>query len=117
MKEKNNQSWNKKQNINYGIELLRMILCFWIVIIHCCIINSYFFKKIILAGFHVPTFIIISFYFYYRNLSTRNIIKIKLRFERLLIPYIIWPIILLIMNNLLLLIKFLIFILKKLYEK
>ena len=44
---------------------------------------------------------IISFYFCFKNLSQRNINKIKLRFERLLIPYIIWPILILFINNIL----------------
>ena len=90
----------KKINKNYGLQILRMILCFWIIIFHCCKIINPSLRKFIYSLFHVPTFIVISFYFFFNNLYNRNIAKIKQRFIRLLIPYIIWPIILLIMNNL-----------------
>ena len=87
---------NKKRNL--GIQFLRFILCLWIVIIHCSRIKRnhhlYFFR-----GFHVPTFILLSFYFFYNTLSNRNIDKIIDRFKRLLIPYIIWPILIYILNN------------------
>ncbi len=49
--------------------------------------------------YHVPTFILISFYFYYRTLHGRIIAKIIARFQRLFIPYIIWPIIIFLINN------------------
>jgi len=42
-----------------------------------------------------------SFYFYYKILNYKNIFKINQRFQRILIPYIIWPIILFIFNNIL----------------
>ena len=78
-----------------------MILSFWVVAHHCCIIKNqklkYFMDK---KRFHVPTFMFMSFYFFYKNISQKNIIKIKLRFERLLIPYIIWPLFILFINNL-----------------
>ena len=32
-----------------------------------------------------------SFYFSYNTLASRNISKIKGRFKRMLVPYIIWP--------------------------
>ena len=98
-----------KKNINIGI--FRMILCFWVVINHTCIFKN---SKIINSQFHVPSFMIISFYFFYKNLFKRNIQKIKSRFERLLLPYLIWPIILLIINNLLLLFQYESFFEKKL---
>ena len=86
------------KKINLGIEILRAILCFWIVIIHCSIIkreHEKYFKK----HFHVPTFIQLSFYFYFKAFSQRVRSKITIRFQRLLIPYILWPIIILILNN------------------
>ena len=85
---------NKK--INYSFELLRLILCFWVVVQHCYRNAS---KK---RRFHVPTFMIMSFYFYYNTLKTNDIIKIKQRFQRLLIPYIIWGIFIFILNYILL---------------
>ena len=97
---------NNRQNKNINIELLRMILCFWIVTIHTCTFKYKKFVKIIKSRFHVPSFMVISFFFFYKSLCTRNINKIKARFERLLFPYFIWPIVILIINNLLLLMKF-----------
>jgi len=85
---------NNKQ-INYSLELLRLLLSFWVVIIHCYR-YAFIFEK---GKFPVPTFMIISFYFYYNILKKKNIIKIKQRFQRILIPYIIWAIFLFIFNN------------------
>jgi len=86
---------NKK--INYSFELLRFILCLWVVIHH-----TYKYSFIYRKGlFPVPNFIIMSFYFYYNILNYKNIFKINQRFQRILIPYIIWPIILFIFNNIL----------------
>ena len=91
-----------KENINFGLEFLRMILSFWVLIHHCCpiknqIILNYFFIK----SYHVPTFVIISFYFFYKTISKNNINKINQRFERLCIPYFIWPLIIWVINNIL----------------
>ena len=80
--------------INYSLQLLRLLLCFWVVIHHSCS-NVYKFK----GKFHVPTFMIMSFYFYYKTLKTKNITKIKERFQRITIPYIIWAIFIFIFNN------------------
>ena len=53
---------------------------------------------IIKHKFHVPTFVIISFFFLYNSLLTKKIKKYKERLERLLIPYIIYPILTYIIN-------------------
>ena len=82
---------NKIKQINIGVELLRFILCLWIVIVHCSDIKNEH-KRYFAKGFHVPTFIFISFYFFYPILEGRDISKIILRFKRLLLPYILWPI-------------------------
>ena len=50
-------------------------------------------KKILQTFFHVPTFMLISFYFSYNLFNKQNIIKIKSRLERLVIPFLIMPII------------------------
>lgn len=93
-------NFKKNKNYNLGIELLRMILCFWVLINHCCLIrNKKIIKLFFLRPFHVPTFVIISFYFFYKTVLNRDVNKIKQRFERLLIPYFIWPIIIFIINN------------------
>ena len=104
---------NKKAK-NLGLEILRMLLCFWIVVCHSCHVKNKKLDKIKNSQFHVPGFMIISFYFCYDILIKRNINKIKSRFERLLIPYIIWPILILIVNNLLLMFNFDSIIAKKL---
>lgn len=90
-----------KQNIkNLGLEILRAILCFWVVINHCSKSNHNFLLKILFKKkFHVPSFMIISFYFFFKNLSLRNINKTKERFIRITIPYILWPLIFFITNN------------------
>jgi fucose 4-O-acetylase-like acetyltransferase len=85
---------NANKNINYSIELLRLVLCFWVVLHHCCKYVGKFKGR-----FHVPTFMIMSFYFYYNSLKAKTIIKINQRFERILIPYIIWPTSIFIFNN------------------
>jgi fucose 4-O-acetylase-like acetyltransferase len=64
---------------NYSLELLRFILCFWVVLHHCCKYVGKFKGR-----FHVPTFMIMSFYFYYNSLKAKTIIKINQRFERIL---------------------------------
>lgn len=85
------------KNINYSLELLRLILSFWVVMRH-----TYRYAYILDKGkFHVPTFLIISFYFYYNTLKTKNITKIKLRFQRIIIPYMFWPTFMFISNNIL----------------
>lgn len=93
---------NKSIKINFGLNILRVILAFWIVVAHCANLRNKDLMKIILGkNFHVPTFMTISFYFFSNNFFKRNINKIKLRFFRLLIPYTIWPLIKFILNNLL----------------
>jgi len=89
------QSVKSKKEIYLGIEILRMILSFFIVVVH------FFDKrnaktKLLLFPFqvlpyYIPTFFIISFYFNYKTFASRNIAKIKERFLRILIPYYIWP--------------------------
>ena len=93
---------NAKQNNlirKQGIQILRMILSFWIVLCHSYHTKNLFWRKIKNLNYHVPTFFVISFYYFYHNLYNRNIYKIKNRLERLLIPYFIWPIIVLFINN------------------
>lgn len=97
---------NKKQ-FDIGLAVLRVILCFLVIVHHY---YNYFYStiewgKIIIKleyfSFQVRTFFIISFYFSYKTFISFNFKKIYQRFERLLIPYILWPIIFWLINNLL----------------
>ena len=49
--------------------------------------------------YHIPTFFLLSFYYNYKTFANFDITKIKLRFERLIIPYISWSIISYILYN------------------
>ena len=86
--------------INIGIQIFRMLLCFWVVLDHCLDKKmKYKFNFFFKIRLHVPCFIFISFFFSYKVFSERNYSKIRKRFERLLIPYFIFPIIMLVLNN------------------
>ena len=98
----NSKKINIKEKI-VGIELLRIYLSILVVNTHC-FKNPQKIKNIILSrilrnGLHVPTFFIISFYFFQNNLFSRNLDKYKKRFQRLLIPYLFWPVIIWIIIN------------------
>ena len=88
----------KYKSIIFGIEILRMILCFWVITFHYSGKKIKFKYKIITHFYHVPTFCFISFYLTYKIFTLKSIIKIKQRFERLIIPYITIPIIFLIIK-------------------
>ena len=91
--------YSKNNNImNLGIEILRMILCFWVITFHYVGNKNRKNYKILNTFYHVPTFMLISFYFSYKTFFSNDIIKYKNRLERLLIPYIIWPIIFLLIS-------------------
>jgi len=81
-----------KSKINIGLQILRFLLCFWIVINHLT-------KKLIARLFHVPSFALLAFYFYFPLLEKRDVSKIIIRFQRLLIPYVFYPILIFILNN------------------
>lgn len=85
----------KSKKIYLGTEILRMILSFLIVVIHLHNKKGIEIKfksfALLNLDFYVPTFFIISFYFSYKIFVSKNINKIKQRFIRILIPYIIWP--------------------------
>ena len=92
-----------KKVINIGVEILRIYLSFLVVNSHCYQSSKnikYIIIKILKNGLHVPTFFIISFFYFKITLISRNINKFKKRFERLLIPYLFWPLINWLTNNL-----------------
>ena len=78
------------KKINIGIQLLRTICSFLVVVCHFYNFQHYriIYNKHI---YYLITFFYISFYFSYNTLASRNISKIKERFIRMLIPYIGWP--------------------------
>jgi hypothetical protein len=92
-----------KKKISIGIELLRIFFSFNIFFFHCK--NKYIYKKQLyninreFVSIGLITFFILAFYFSYGLFSSKNIKLIKQRFQRLLIPYIIWPIIIYIHKN------------------
>ena len=94
-----------EKRINIGLAVLRIYLSFLVVTSHCfepdAKIRNNNIIKIIRNKTHVPSFYIMSFYFCYKLIKLKNIKKIKLRFQRLLIPYFVWPIIIWLFNNLL----------------
>ena len=94
-----------EKKINLGFALLRIYSSFLVVSSHCFkpqgSFRNKFIIKIIRNNSHVPTFYILSFYLCYKIFKSKNIKKIKIRFQRLLIPYIIWPIIFFSLQNLL----------------
>lgn len=85
-----------KKNINLGIEILRVIFCFWVLCSHCLELKKidYIVRYIFISkSFHVPCFSFMSFFFTYNIFKFKNAIKLKNRLKRLLIPYIFWPLI------------------------
>ena len=94
---KNNISNLYKKKPFLGIQILRVIFSFHILVFHC--VNHSGFKskiiKTLISNVDIDLigFFIISFYFSYDSLVKRDMTKIKQRFKRLLIPYFIWPII------------------------
>lgn len=90
----------KIQSKIYGLEILRIILCFWVILFHCLKKPGnkilLFFKR---KMFHVPSFFFISFYFLYPVIINKDIMKKAHRLEKLSISYIFWPLITWIINN------------------
>ena len=80
-----------KKKLNIGLAILRIYLSFIVVASHFYSpndkIRNYNIIKIIRNNNHVPTYYIMSFYFFYNLFKLKNIRKIKIRFQRLLIPY------------------------------
>ena len=90
--ENENKLIKKNKDIIIGIRILRIVLSFMVVMDH-----FYNKKKIqnyhYILYYHIPCFFLISFFFTYKTFSSFNIQKIKLRLERILIPYFCWSII------------------------
>ena len=92
VKYNENHELINKTEYNFGVDFLRVLLSYSVILDHLynkSILKKYFY----ILYYHIPTFLLISFYFTFNTLVSYNIKKIKLRFERLIIPYIFWSII------------------------
>ena len=95
IKSDENDKTNNMKKINIGIQLLRTICSFLIVVCHFYNFDHYHNRFILGKNrYYIITFFYLSFYFSYNTLASRNIQKIKDRFRRILVPYIGWPLIL-----------------------
>ena len=94
---------NEKRKYNIFLALLRAYLAFNVINIHFLrtppILMNKYIIRIIRNTLPIPIFFLMSFYFSHKLFLSKNIEKIKKRFERLLIPYLSWPIIIWILNN------------------
>ena len=92
---------NNKKQLNIGLCILRVTICYFVVYSHCCnITNSKYFIRILFSIFrvHVRIFFLMAFYFSCTTIISSDIMKKIQRLKRLVIPYIIWPIILWLLN-------------------
>ena len=92
------------KKINYGLSILKSILSFDVIRSHCYNVKSsnnllLFYVLGKKRSIHVPSFFILSFYFNFNCLITKNSTRNTKRFERLLIPYISWPLIVYCINK------------------
>ena len=97
-------SFALRKKYNYGLGLLKVYLSFTVIISHCCKRETTKNKFIFLIfvkrrKVHVPSFFILSFYFMHDHFITLRVQKLLGRLERLIIPYLGWPIIIYILNN------------------
>lgn len=90
MSKKKNTNNNRVTRRIIGIEILRMFLCFRIVLLHYYSLNNKYILKLKNNNYQVPCFFFISFYFLYSTISNINIDKMKLRLERLLIYWVLF---------------------------
>ena len=87
--EKNNYHLKMKKEYNLGIGILRVCLSFIVIMDHLYDQKKYN-RYIYFFYYHIPTFFLLSFFYTFNTLLSFNINKIKNRFERIVIPYIIW---------------------------
>jgi len=93
----------KEKKFNFGLGILRVILSFDVIRHHCFDPKSTKNKIILILfakrSFHVPCFYILSFLFMAKYFILINFNILYKRLQRLLIPYICWPIIIYFINN------------------
>ena len=89
IKKANGKKANGKK-LNIGLQILRTICAFLVIVCHFYGHSKY--RIIVIQNkYYVITFFYMSFYFSYNTLSSLHIPKIKERFKKMIIPYIIWP--------------------------
>ena len=92
-----------QNTFNFGIAFLKALLAFDVICSHN--FNKKSTKNKLLSfclrkrKIHVPSFFIISFFFMHKDFISFNINKYFKRIERLIIPYLIWPIIIWVISN------------------
>lgn len=98
-----NYSTLKQKQYYLGLSILKVLLAFDVIRTHNFKYTSTTNKFILFCmrnrRIHVPSFFIMSFYFMHNELIMLNFNKFIKRIERLLIPYLIWPITIWIINN------------------
>ena len=96
--EENEEQLKEEKDINLGVNILRVIYCFLVIVVHFGNGEIYNFAMKYI-DFYVTSFFFMAFYFSYRTFSSRNVEKIKERFLKLFFPYFLWPIISFIRQN------------------
>ena len=87
--DKNNYQLKIRKEYNIGIGILRTCLSFMVIMDH--LYNKKIYNKYVyFFYYHIPTFFFLSFFYTFNTLCHYNINKIKLRFERIMIPYYSW---------------------------
>ena len=90
-------SVKKTTKLDINLSLLRMLMCFGVVLSHSCrnklYTSIYFVPFRIIQQIAAPTFMLLSFYFSYNTIFSKDNNLYKKRLIRLLIPQIIWAII------------------------
>ena len=101
-KQQNKISKNNQRKFDIGLQILRVIICYFVIIAHFYNgHNSTIIFRHIIALFrtHVSVFFILAFYFSYSTIISSNTLKLCERLKRLIIPYFSWPIIIWILNK------------------
>ena len=83
---------NKK--INYGIAILKMLMCFEVILIHFWVgpVNKILVPFSMMEGLAVPVFMFLSFYFTHNTFLTNDNQIIKKRIWRVVYPQIGWAV-------------------------
>ena len=86
-----------KSGYNIGISILKSLMCFEVVMCHCFELpdNAPGFIRFVTSfrSIAVPTFMFLSFFFFYKTLANKNDFSIRKRIIRLYIPLAGWAVI------------------------